>query len=220
MAKKRAKKKTSVVQEVVEIKEEPVKYNNKILWILDNGHGEDTPGKRSPVWPDGSQLMEYEFNRDIVARLVKRLEGTDIDCHVLVPELEDISLVERVKRINELAENRNCILVSVHANAGGGSGFEAYTYPGESYSDTVAEAFYKKFAANFPNQVMRTDNSDGDLDKEATFYILKCACPAVLVESFFMDTYNPDCKILLSEDGRDRITETYFRAIEYIESVQ
>lgn len=31
--------------------------------LIDNGHGKETPGKRSPVWPDGSQLYEYEFNR-------------------------------------------------------------------------------------------------------------------------------------------------------------
>lgn len=37
--------------------------------LLDNGHGYDTPGKRSPIWPDGSQLFEWEFNRDIVSRI-------------------------------------------------------------------------------------------------------------------------------------------------------
>ena len=37
--------------------------------ILDNGHGNNTPGKRSPKWEDGTQLFEYEFNRDIVKRI-------------------------------------------------------------------------------------------------------------------------------------------------------
>ena len=37
-----------------------------MMILLDNGHGCDTPGKRSPVWPDGRQLLEWEFNRDIV----------------------------------------------------------------------------------------------------------------------------------------------------------
>jgi N-acetylmuramoyl-L-alanine amidase len=36
------------------------------LIILDSGHGADTPGKRSPKWPDGSQLFGYEFNRDVI----------------------------------------------------------------------------------------------------------------------------------------------------------
>ena len=40
-----------------------------MIVLLDNGHGGiingeyQTPGKRSPVWADGSQLFEGEFNR-------------------------------------------------------------------------------------------------------------------------------------------------------------
>lgn len=41
--------------------------------ILDAGHGYNTKGKRSPVWSDGSQLFEWEFNRDVV----KRIRGYD-----------------------------------------------------------------------------------------------------------------------------------------------
>ena len=50
------------------------------LWIFDNGHGGlvdgvyQTPGKRSPVWPDGKQLFEGEFNRAIVNRLMDKLQ--------------------------------------------------------------------------------------------------------------------------------------------------
>lgn len=29
-----------------------------MLVVLDNGHGNNTPGKRSPVWDDGTQLYE------------------------------------------------------------------------------------------------------------------------------------------------------------------
>jgi N-acetylmuramoyl-L-alanine amidase len=42
----------------------------KFLWILDNGHSKATPGKRSPKLEDGRQFFEYEFNRDIVKRLM------------------------------------------------------------------------------------------------------------------------------------------------------
>ena len=44
--------------------------NQKTI-ILENGHGSQTPGKRSPIWGDGSQLLEWEFNRDIVRRIVQ-----------------------------------------------------------------------------------------------------------------------------------------------------
>ncbi|MEL6943001.1 MAG: hypothetical protein AAFO82_10055, partial [Bacteroidota bacterium] len=47
------------------------------LWILDNGHGEDTPGKRSaPFEWNGKQVQffEYEFNRDITKRVIAQLD--------------------------------------------------------------------------------------------------------------------------------------------------
>jgi N-acetylmuramoyl-L-alanine amidase len=95
---------------------------NKLI-ILDNGHGDNTPGKRSPVWPNGSQLFEYEFNRDIVKRIKSKLDSYNIDSVVLVPELDDISLAERCKRANKIYDNnKECVLLSIHANAGGGTG--------------------------------------------------------------------------------------------------
>ena len=39
--------------------------------ILDNGHGSETSGKRSPKWADGKQIFEYEFNRDVVKRIAR-----------------------------------------------------------------------------------------------------------------------------------------------------
>mgnify|MGYP000817767973 FL=1 len=44
--------------------------------LIDNGHGRATAGKRSPVWPDGKQLFEYEFNRDIALSLIHISEPT------------------------------------------------------------------------------------------------------------------------------------------------
>lgn len=87
-------------------------------WILDNGHGHNTPGKRSPKWKDGTQLFEYEFNRNIVNYMIPLLEWEGIDFVNLVPEKHDVSLRERVNRANEIHRKRgNSILISVHGNA-------------------------------------------------------------------------------------------------------
>ena len=51
--------------------------------ILDNGHGEETAGKRSPLWGDGSQLFEWEFNRDIVRRIAAMLKAEGIKFEIL-----------------------------------------------------------------------------------------------------------------------------------------
>ena len=89
-----------------------------IIPILDNGHGSDTPGKRSPVWPDGSQLFEYEFNRDVVRRISLLLKADGIRHFILVSEQKDIPLPDRCGRANELYDKyESAVLFSIHANA-------------------------------------------------------------------------------------------------------
>lgn len=184
-------------------------------FLLDNGHGVNTPGKRSPKWKDGSQLFEFEFNRDIVKRIAKGLDSLVIPYKILVPEEIDISLGERVRRTNAIKDS---ILISVHANAGGGTGFEIFTSPGKTQSDSIATVFCQECEKAFPEFKMRFDKSDGDPDKEADFYVLtKSKGPAILTENLFMDTES-DCKFLMSEQGRQRIAEYHIRAIKRIVS--
>ena len=184
--------------------------------LLDNGHGVDTPGKRSPIWKDGSQLFEYEFNRDIVNRIAKGLSSLGIPFAVLVPEIKDISLPKRCTRVNTYASKEKCLLISVHANAGGGNGFEVYTTIGKTKSDGYASIIAEEFQKEFPTMKLRTDMSDGDVDKESQFYILKnVACPAVLTENLFMDN-EADCIVLMSEKGRMKIAQYHINAIKRI----
>lgn len=186
--------------------------------ILDNGHGKETPGKRSPIWGDGSQLFEWEFNRDIVRRIAKALDELNISYTILVPEITDVSLPERCQRANSIytGNNKEAFLISVHANAGGGKGWECYTSVGNTKSDEIATIMAECAKHMFPNEKMRFDYSDGDPDKESQFYILKhTACPAVLTENFFMDT-EKDCRLIMSEAGRQKIADVHIYAIQQI----
>ena len=56
--------------------------------LIDNGHGVDTPGKRSP---DG-EFREYAWNRLIASRIVAALTDLGHEAQLLVPDQEDISL--------------------------------------------------------------------------------------------------------------------------------
>lgn len=118
--------------------------------ILDNGHGAETAGKRSPVWDDGTQLFEWEFNRDIVKRVSSMLEAEGIQYRILVPEAKDVSLSARCKRANAIYSETagKCFLISVHANAGGGTGWEAYTSVGQTKADLIATELYKEAEKN------------------------------------------------------------------------
>lgn len=185
-----------------------------MIVLIDNGHGIETPGKRSPVWSDGSQLFEWEFNRDIARRLKVELTKNNIHNFQIVPEDTDISLKVRVSRINKFyAANPDSFLVCIHANAGGGTGWEVFTSKGETKSDLIAECFAESAKFNLPGFKLRKDTLDGDSDKEANFYILKNThCPAVLTENLFMDT-EKDCRFLQSEQGREIITRLHLDAI-------
>ena len=134
----------------------------KYLWLFDNGHGgiingvPQTAGKRSPLWPDGTQLFEGEFNRSIVKRLMDLCDQYNISYVNLVPEEEDIPRSERIKRANDIYdENRNCIYLSVHANAGGGRGWEIYTSQGETRSDKIATVFFASIKKEFTGSCKR-----------------------------------------------------------------
>jgi N-acetylmuramoyl-L-alanine amidase len=191
--------------------------------IIDNGHGMNTPGKRSPkgmlTEPDMVALYEFEFNRDIVCRLKPLLERSGIDYEILVPEIEDISLVERCKRANKIYKDafNSAFLISIHANAGGGTGWEVFTSVGDTLADPIAQVFAEKAKEAFPEFKMRFDLADGDFDKEVHFYILKnTSCPSVLTENFFMDT-EKDLEFITSDQGRQRIAQMHHDAIvEYI----
>lgn len=189
-----------------------------LIPIIDNGHGKETPGKRSPIWGDGTQLFEYEFNRDIADRICKMLQGAGIEYRKLVPELEDIPLNVRCQRANKIFDETGgkCFLVSIHANAGGGTGFEVYTSVGQTKADAMATVFFDEAKKEFSEKKMRADYYDGDPDKESQFYILKrTKAPAILTENFFMD-YEPDCRLIMSDEGRQRIALYHYKAIRNI----
>lgn len=162
--------------------------------LIDAGHGIDTPGKMSP---DGS-FLEYLWNRQVADLVLTRLRSSGLDADLVVTETNDITLRTRTMRVNRVCDRmgaENVLLISIHANAAGNgktwmnaTGWECHTSPGKTKSDALAECFYDAFSKAFPEKRMRRDLSDGDSDKESSFYILtKTKCPAVLLENFFYD---------------------------------
>lgn len=190
--------------------------------ILDNGHGGvingvyQTAGKRSPEWELGV-LYEGEFNRWIVNKIATNLKNQNIPYHILVPENEDISLKERVKRVQDIyKKDKNIWLLSIHANAGGGTGIEAFTTVGKTKSDEFAEIILSNVKTDIPKMKLRSDKSDGDLDKESNFYILKnVSCPAVLYEAGFMDN-KEDYKLLWDECFQQVTADSLTKSIKVI----
>lgn len=192
-----------------------------MIVLIDNGHGSNTPGKRSP---DG-ELMEYAYTREIANLVSYGLRREGIESRLLVREEVDVPLSERVRRVNDECDEKgksNVLLVSIHCNASGdgtewmpASGWEVYTSPGKTKADKLATCIYEAASLWLPEtSKFRTDFLDGDPDKESRFYILQhTKCPAVLTENLFMDN-KADCKYLLSLVGKATIAKVHVEGIK------
>ena len=251
-----------------------MKFNTKPLIILDAGHGKETAGKRSPLWADGSQLLEYAYNRSIARAVQQRLKDAGFDARLLVTDDHDLPLQARCRRANEwILDHKQHggieaerLLVSIHVNAyeqptptpslkggestsphvsiqrdsksfplgedlgeasspslGGGwgeaSGWEAYCCGSNANTRELALELYRQAAEQLPDTFpIRTATGNHRKGhplrpKTANFYILRYSnCPAVLTENLFM-TNATDCAYLLSDEGRECITDIHVEAI-------
>lgn len=189
--------------------------------LIDNGHGGETPGKCSP---DG-RLREYAWTREIARRVCDKLKALGYDAGLLVPELNDVSLRERVRRVNSVcagAGSDNVLLVSIHVNAAGtgqwhnASGWTAWVAPNASQRS-------RQLASLLNAEAVRL-NLKGNRSLEpfftGNFAILRdTKCPAVLTENMFQDNSH-DVDYLLSERGKSEITDLHITAItQYLKSL-
>ena len=191
--------------------------------FIDNGHGQFTPGKRSP---DG-EFREYHYNRIVARRITAKLKELGYDAELLVPEDDDISLTERCRRVNAwclLHGKKNAICVSIHFNAYGNgsewtspSGWSIFTSKGNTAADRLADCIAEAAKVNLPTMKMRGDYSDGDIDYEEEFYILKHTIPAcVLSENGFM-TNEKECRWLQTEEALSALVKTHVDGVkEYV----
>ena len=173
-------------------------HKARYLWCLDNGHGKLQPGKRSPVYEDDNgkevQLLEYEFNRDVVERIMKALDKKGVKYYDVVPDFLEVGsfLEERVDRANKKKSDLDKIYLSVHSNAGPAASSDDWI----SSSIKGIETWYasnskkgQKIAAVFQKHLIeKTGMKNRNLKStaEKPLYVLqKTIMPAVLTENGF-----------------------------------
>jgi len=192
--------------------------------LIDNGHGSNTPGKRSP---DGT-LREYAWAREVSCMICDLLQAEGYDAKLLVPELTDISLAERCRRANQY-NKKDTILVSIHINAAGNGskwmkarGWSIYTTRGITNADKLAEKIWYRAKSVFrwPLTVRSYSNQQFGHDYEENYYILlHTYCPAVLIENFFMDNKD-DCAYLKTDEAKASCAEVAVAGIkDYLQCI-
>lgn len=148
------------------------------LVCIDPGHGINTPGKRTPVIPElGRSIKEYEFNKAVAYYLNQELQRCKLKTMYATLNDNDTPLATRTTRANQANAD---IYVSIHYNAGGGSGVETYHYPGSTNGRRLAQCIHEFVIKGTPQKNRGI--------KTANFYVLRnTRMPAVLVEYGFMD---------------------------------
>jgi N-acetylmuramoyl-L-alanine amidase len=192
--------------------------------LLDNGHGKDTKGTRSPNWENAEQLFEWEFNRDIVDQIDAILQAEKYDSVVLVPEMNDVSIKERVRRANKLHSEKKSILISVHGNGAANNDSRPHGVETFYFSNSG-----KVLANELQNEVVGLtgwrdrgvrkayDKVTTKEGKEITIYkiaILRYTkMVAVLTENGFYTNFE-QCKQMMDDEVRTTIALAHVKAIK------
>jgi len=189
--------------------------------LIDNGHGVNTPGKRSP---DG-RLREYRYCRDIAAALCTKLLAAGYDAELIVQEETDVPLnsgkdsrVSRVNKVCKMLGASNCLLVSIHCNAAG-SGSQWLEARGWSvFVAQNASANSKRLAECLADAAALQGLKIRKPLPTQKYWVKSLAmcrdtnCPAVLTENLFQDN-RQDVEYLLSPAGKAAIVQLHFAGI-------
>lgn len=144
-------------------------------------------------------LNESKETRKIAYELMKLLADSK---HEVIPAVYDRS-ANNLKEAVQLANDKQAdLFVSIHLNAGGGQGCEAYTWKGQQVAQAVKACSYLKMLG-FKNR--------GVKDGSSLYVIKNTKCTAILVEVCFVDN-KADAELYKSV-GHGNIAKAIYNAI-------
>src|SRR5690625_4864189 len=145
---------------------------------IDAGHGGNDPGAV------GNGLREKDLTLDIAKRIRKYLNDNFTGHTIRMSRTTDktMSLKQRTDDANRWGAD---FLLSVHINAGGGTGYEDFIYNGLSNSSSTA-----KLRDTIHAEIVKEQKAWRNRGKKkANFHVLReSRMPAMLSENGFIDT--------------------------------
>lgn len=178
---------------------------NTVKFVIDGGHGHDTPGKRCLKSLDKNETREHFLNDRIADKLEKLL--SNYECEVKRSDdttgKTDVSLADRVKIANDWGADA---FISIHHNAGANGrtsgGTVVYYYSSKDERKVQAQKLYNaivgktKLVGNRAEKVIKNN-----------FYVLaNTKMPAFLIENGFMDS-SVDVPIILTEEHAEKTAQ-------------
>ncbi len=162
------------------------------ILVLDAGHGLTTAGKQTMNGKYGI-IKEWELNNKVLNFVTEYLRDYAITIYRTDDPTgaTDIALSERVKRCNSYAP---ILFISIHHNAGGGTGIEVFWHSKGTAED-------KKIASIVAPKLAAATGMRNRGVKQKELGVLTCKATAILVEGGFMDTQS-DYEYICSEAGQ------------------
>ncbi|MDD4335002.1 MAG: N-acetylmuramoyl-L-alanine amidase, partial [Desulfotomaculaceae bacterium] len=144
--------------------------------MLDPGHGGSDPGAV------GYGLQEKDLTLDIAGQTRDALRSYAVDVYLTRNADIDFEPAQRAELANRLGAG---YFLSLHINAGGGTGFESYVHPNAGDRSLALRNIIHKRVSSFYSSSGSMDRGE----KSANFAVLRLTrMPALLLENLFIDT--------------------------------
>ncbi len=150
--------------------------------FIDAGHGGTDPGAV------GNGLQEKNLTLQIATRIKNILIAEYNNVSVLMSRTGDqtLTLAQRTNAANSWGA---AFLLSVHINAGGGTGYEDFIYPGTGTPTTT-------YQNTIHSEIVKLVNYADRGKKQQNFHVLRESnMPALLTENGFIDNTNDATKL-------------------------
>jgi len=150
--------------------------------FIDAGHGGTDPGAV------GNGLQEKNLTLQISTRIRDILLAEYNNVSVLMSRTGDTfpSLAARTNQANSWGAD---FFLSVHINAGGGTGYEDFIYPGSGAPTPT-------YQSNIHSEILKLVNFTDRGKKQQNFHVLRESnMPALLTENGFIDNTNDAAKL-------------------------
>lgn len=170
--------------------------------FISAGHG----GSDGGAVANGVKEKDLNLSIALACRDVLARHGIEVKMSRTKDENDPLS--EEIKECNAYAPD---LAVSIHNNAGGGDGAEAFYHYGGGKSKTLAENILAEMVNVGQNSrgAKIRKNSNG---KDYYGFIRETSCPAVIVECAFVDNAS-DLQILSTEGKRKTVGEAIAKGV-------
>lgn len=168
--------------------------------VIDAGHGGHDPGAT------GNGLLEKNINLDIAKRVEKLLKDSGFIVNMTRTNDQYLSLQERSSLANRVNAD---LFVSIHVNAGGGTGIETWWYskgPEPEKSQLLAKQIQKEVIKQTGVKDRGVKNGNLHVNRETNM-------PSSLIEVGFIDNKN-DAEKLKNNSFKDLVAKGIVNGIK------